>query len=287
VIRDPVWGDVELPAQLLPVLDSPAVQRLRGIKQLGFAHLVYPGATHTRFDHSLGVVAAAQRVLAALGDPLAGTDRLAVIAAALVHDASHVPFGHTLEDEWGLFGRHDEPARLGAMLADGRLSAALERAGVAAAVGDLLTGSGDWRAQVIAGSVDADLLDYLRRDAYFCGLPHVYDQRVLHALVLAPGPSGPLLAVRLTDRGLDRPDVRSELVHLLRLRYLLTERVYTHHTKVAAGAMVARAVEAARAQGLAEADLAGWGDHPVQAVEVPVEAVYSIKPGAGSKEALA
>ena len=66
IIRDPVHGDIELTEEEARVLDSREMQRLRGIKQLGTAYLVYPGCTHTRFDHSLGTLAAAERILQAL-----------------------------------------------------------------------------------------------------------------------------------------------------------------------------------------------------------------------------
>src|SRR5690606_34181616 len=102
LVRDPVHGDIVLDAVQAAVLDRPEVQRLRGIKQLGLAYLVYPGALHTRFDHSLGVCAMAQRIVASLraqGAEVADELARAIGIAALLHDATHVPFGHTFEDE--------------------------------------------------------------------------------------------------------------------------------------------------------------------------------------------
>lgn len=111
IIRDPVWGDIELPEWTSVLLDAPEMQRLRRVRQLGFAYLVYPGAQHSRFEHSLGTAHLAQTILASLGlDRDAWAD--AVIAAALLHDVGHAPFGHTFEDERPLFARHDTPQRM-------------------------------------------------------------------------------------------------------------------------------------------------------------------------------
>ena len=117
LVRDPVHGDLSLTPLEAAVLDLPEVQRLRGIKQLGTASYVYPGALHTRFDHSLGASALAHRIIAALRrDGVAVADDVAELVAVgtLLHDVTHVPFGHTLEDERRLFPRHDKGTRLGA-----------------------------------------------------------------------------------------------------------------------------------------------------------------------------
>ncbi|MCL6596589.1 MAG: HD domain-containing protein [Firmicutes bacterium] len=255
-VRDPVHGDIVLTAGEAALLDTPEMQRLRGIRQLGAAYLVYPGAQHTRFEHSLGTLYWAERILAALersGRAVSAEDRRAVRAAALLHDVSHIPFGHTFEDERALFGRHDRPERLARFLAWGELGRRLDAMPEGEAVRSLLTGrSRDWRREVVAGSLDADLLDYLRRDAYFCGLPKNYDDRVVRSFALVEGHLG----LDLVRGGLEREDVRTEAVELLRLRYFLTERVYYHHAKLAAGAMVAKAVElTAEAEGLGEEDI--------------------------------
>src|SRR5512147_2710945 len=103
VIRDPLWDNIRLdrPAQL--VLDTPAVQRLRHVRQLGHAFLVYPGATHSRFEHALGAYHLTRRALSTLDErgDLAGIgepERLAVRLAALLHDIGHYPFSHALEE---------------------------------------------------------------------------------------------------------------------------------------------------------------------------------------------
>ena len=256
VLRDPVHGDIDLAPAERGLLDSPEVQRLRGIRQLGPAYLVYPGALHTRFDHGLGALRMAQAILESLGRQgmrLSEEDRSAVRLAALLHDVSHIPFGHTFEDERTLFGRHDRPERLRLFLERGELGERLARHPQGNLVKALLTGeTRDWRRDVVAGTLDADLLDYLRRDAYFCGLPKTYDERILRSFTVTGG----RLGLRLYQGGIEREDVRTEAVEVLRLRYFLTERVYYHHAKLAAGAMVAKAVElAVEREGLTEIDL--------------------------------
>lgn len=262
IIRDPVQGDIELTRSEQRVLDTPEVQRLRGVKQLGTAHLVYPGCVHTRFDHSLGTLAMAKRIIAALrrnGFAVSAEDEELVAVAALVHDISHIPFGHTFEDERRIFPRHDAPRRLEAFLSGGELGQALAELGLREEVLKLLLAKGEgagWRSQVVASTIDADLLDYLRRDSYFAGLSQAYDDRILSTFILDKD----RLVMSMSKHHMDRPDTRSEILHLLRMRYFLTERVYTHHAKIASGAMISKAVELAVGYGLTEEHLYGLTD---------------------------
>lgn len=263
LLRDPVHGDLSLGPREAAVLDLPAVQRLRGVKQLGTASYVYPGALHTRFDHSLGASALAHRLVAALrraGVAIDAEVEELIAIGTLLHDVTHVPFGHTLEDERRLFPRHDKGARLQRLL-DGDLGEGLARLGIQAEIAGLLGAAPSalpaWASEIISSTIDADLLDYLRRDAYFTGLAHDYDDRVFRYFTVAEG----RLALAMMKHGMDRPDARSEVIQLLRMRYFLTERVYYHHTKVAAGAMVSKAVELALDAGaLAEDDLLALND---------------------------
>jgi HD superfamily phosphohydrolase len=263
LIRDPIHGDVRFGALETEALDFRDLQRLRGIKQLGTASLVYPGCVHTRFDHSLGTCAVARRIVDGVRERGAEvTDELAALigCAALLHDVTHVPFGHTLEDERRLFPRHDKGTRLARLLA-GDLGEQLDRLGVRQPIESLLgVGAVDavprWARQIVASTIDADLLDYLRRDAYFAGLSQDYDDRIFRYFSIADGQ----LAIDMTKHGMERPDARSETVALLRLRYFLTERVYYHHTKVAAGAMISKAVELALPHGIDDQSLLVYGD---------------------------
>lgn len=115
----------------------------------------------------------------------------------------------------------------------------------------------EWASDIVSGTIDADLLDYLRRDSFFTGLSHNYDDRILRSFTV----HGDRLALRLSKHGMDRPDARSEIIGVLRLRYFLTERVYYHHTKVVAGALISKAVEQALEHGLLEeADFLRFND---------------------------
>src|SRR2546428_2584792 len=102
VIRDPLWNNIRLDPEAVAVVDTAAVQRLRYVRQLGHAFLVYPGATHSRFEHALGAYHLARRVLSQLEDAgdarLAPADRVGLKLAALLHDIGHYPFSHALEE---------------------------------------------------------------------------------------------------------------------------------------------------------------------------------------------
>lgn len=255
LIRDPVHGDITLGLTERRVLDLPEVQRLRGIKQLGTASLVYPGCVHTRFDHSLGVNAVTKRIIASLrrsGTPIEPEMDEVIGVAALLHDVTHVPFGHTLEDERRLFPRHDKGNRLAALL-HGPLGDRLAAFGLKEPIAEIFGLAGSradsippWARQIVSSTIDADLLDYLRRDSYFAGLAQDYDDRLFQYFIVDRNQ----LAIGITQHGMERPDARSETVQLLRMRYFLTERVYYHHTKVAAGAMISKAVELAHEYGM-------------------------------------
>lgn len=264
VVRDPVHGDVYLTHEELAVLDTREMQRLRGVKQLGTAYLVYPGAVHTRFDHMIGSLHMAGRMIEAVNrsaelDPaccvaVGEAEARVIRLAALIHDVTHIPFGHSLEDQDGIFGRHDEPRRFEALLdSSSGLGRVLRDLGVHKDVLAILTakeGTGAippcWQ-QIVGGTIASDILDYLARDAYFTGLKLSVDPRVT-SYFKVDRKSGNLF-IDLTKHELLREDILSEVVRLLEARYYFSERVYYHHAKVSAGALVARAVEAALAAG--------------------------------------
>jgi HD superfamily phosphohydrolase len=261
IIRDAVHGDMVFEhAAELAVVDTPEFQRLRGIRQLGTANLIYPSANHTRFDHSLGTAYVAGRMLDAIaantGRHFDDHERLLVSVAALCHDITHIPYGHTFEDERKIFERHDVPGRTRDFLRLGTLGARLQALGLRDEVEAILTKRPGtvppWMVEVVSGTVCSDLLDYLARDALFCGLPLRYDERLYRYLTLDDDGH---LTFAIARGGLIREDAITELVQLLRIRYMLSERVYYHHAKVASGAMVSRMVERAVDRGLRLEDL--------------------------------
>ena len=269
VIRDAVHGDIYLTREEGRILDCLEMQRLRGIRQLGLAHLVYPSARHSRFEHSIGTLHMAQAMIDAIRrnarlDPATCRDidddeARAIRAAALVHDVTHIPFGHNIEDQSGLLPRHDEAARFEDMLGDGRelgreLAAQGLRDAVLALLGARESQWAPFSAQMVSDTICSDLMDYLRRDSYFTGLQVSYDARIVGYFRVDP--QDERLYVDCEKNGLLRDDIVSEVLRMLQARYYFSERVYYHHAKIAAGAMVARAVETAlREEWLAPSEL--------------------------------
>ena len=245
VVRDPLWNNIQLEPEALELVDTPALQRLRYVRQLGHAFLVYPGATHTRFEHALGAYHLARRALAAVADAGQTIDRadgLRIRLAALLHDVGHYPFSHALEEAGlpnheGLAERH---------LAHPELATALEHVKMPAAkLLPLIRGaSREPLAGLVSGPVDVDKLDYLSRDAWMCGVPYgVIDvDRLLASLVLAPGAGG-RVALALHEKGL------SALESLLFAKYQMYRTVYWHHAVRAATVMFKRLVRRAIADG--------------------------------------
>ncbi|MDF1798406.1 MAG: HD domain-containing protein [Planctomycetota bacterium] len=257
VLRDPVHGDVYLTHEEMSLLDTREMQRLRGIKQLGTANLVFPGAVHTRFEHSIGTLHVTDRIIAAINknaelDPrqclgVRPEEARVIRAAALLHDITHIPFGHNIEDQAGLAERHDSPARYRAMFSDqtevGRLLAKLGLADDVLAVLSYETSGGSippYWSEILSDTICSDIIDYLLRDAYFTGLSLTIDSRLVSYFKVDRA-SGHLF-IDVAKRDLVREDIVSELVRLLEARYYFSERVYYHHAKVAAGALISRTV---------------------------------------------
>src|SRR5436189_5088414 len=244
LIRDAVHGDIEMSSLEVELMDTPEFQRLRGIKQLGTAYLVYPSAVHTRFEHSLGTSWMAYRILQAVRrtEAISQDEERLIRVSALLHDVTHIPFGHTLEDERRVLPRHDkDEERVDYFFRLSAVARILKREGLQEPVIGILKGDETYRSDIVGGAVSADLLDYLRRNTYFCGLSQYYDPRIFEIFIL----DNNRLVMNLETYGMLRHDALSELVNLLRIRYTLSERVYFHHTKISSGAMISKAVELA------------------------------------------
>jgi uncharacterized protein len=195
VFRDPVHGLIAFAgddAALAAALDTRAVQRLRRIRQDGFAQLVYPGAEHSRFGHALGAFHVAQRVTARLA--LAPEVARDVKAAALLHDVGHGPFSHAWEVVLG--GQSHEAWGARILAEDAELLAAL--AGVSSDLPDALARlfAGRYRPRfarkLVSSQLDVDRMDYLLRDAHYAGVGYpAYDiDWIIHALRVAPVRAG-------------------------------------------------------------------------------------------------
>jgi uncharacterized protein len=248
VVRDPLWDNIRLDQAAMAVLDSAPMQRLRYVRQLGHAFLVYPGATHTRFEHALGAYHLTRRALAALDErgELVGLDedeRVAARLAALLHDVGHYPFSHALEEAG--FPHHEQlgVGRLGRA----PLAALLTSIGgprLAERIGAFITGrSGSPIQGLISGSLDLDKIDYLCRDARSCGVPYgtVDVDRLLGALTLLE--AGGRIELGVQDKGI------SALESLLFAKYQMYRNVYWHHAVRSATCMFKRAVRATVAAG--------------------------------------
>src|SRR6185295_14902186 len=166
LIRDAVHGDIEMGPLEVELMDTPEFQRLRGIKQLGTAYLVFPSAVHTRFEHSLGTSWMAQRVLQSIRrtQSVSSDDEMLIRIASLLHDITHIPFGHTLEDERRVLPRHDkDEERVDHFLKQSAAGRILKREGIQDLVIGIIRGDETYPADIIGGAISADLLDYLRR----------------------------------------------------------------------------------------------------------------------------
>ena len=246
ILRDPLWNNIRLDPIALALLDTPVVQRLRYVRQLGLAFLVYPGATHSRFEHALGayhLTGVALRLLDERG-ALSGVsqrDQQIVRAAALLHDVGHYPFSHALE-EIGVT-HHEEVAR--PLIMQGPVADALVHALGTSAPADvfaLITGRSDSPLQgLISGSIDLDKVEYLKRDAAMCGVPYgeIDVDRLINSLVLVPHPVHGTPTVGIHEKGL------SALESLLFAKYQMYRNVYWHHAVRSATAMYKRLVAVA------------------------------------------
>lgn len=255
ILRDPLWNNIRLDPLALALLETPVVQRLRYVRQLGLAFLVYPGATHSRFEHALGawhLAGVALRLLEERG-ALDGIDARAqqiVRAAALLHDVGHYPFSHALE-EIGVT-HHEQVAY--PLITSGPVAAVLRQAlGESAPeeVFALITGrSTDALQGLISGSLDLDKIEYLKRDATMCGVPYgeIDVDRLLNSLVIVQTPDRTTRMVGVHEKGL------SALESLLFAKYQMYRNVYWHHAVRSATAMYKRLVAVALDSGHVASD---------------------------------
>jgi uncharacterized protein len=262
IIRDPLWNNIRVGPLTLRLIDTREFQRLRYVRQLGLAYLVYPGATHSRFEHALGTFHLARRALGLLEerDELRGVtteQRADVWVAALLHDIGHYPFSHALEEIGA--PHHEEIAQpllttgaLAKILAEARGAGAPER------VHALIRGGSESPLQgLISGSLDLDKIEYLKRDALMCGVPYgeIDVDRLLNSLTLVDDPVSGRRGVGVLEKGL------SALESLLFAKYQMYRNVYWHHAVRSATAMYKRIVDdALRAGAVDAAALPGFTD---------------------------
>jgi len=262
-VRIPPTMDVPITPRVRRLLDTAPMRRLASLSQLGLVSLVYPGATHSRLEHSLGVYANAisllqrlelQRGRSDVEDPVA---RQAFLVAALVHDAGHWPFCHPIEDMGNSFDfadngpvmKHED--RVDALLNDGPLAICLSEDwdcnadDVCAILCPKTIGQRgrlqitphcvSFYASCLSGPIDIDKLDYLQRDSLHAGVPYGRNfdaDRLIGSLLQHP--SEPKLAI--SDKG------RTAAEMMVFGRYVMFSEVYWHHTVRSATAMLQRAL---------------------------------------------
>ncbi|MFI5195676.1 MAG: HD domain-containing protein [Chitinophagales bacterium] len=243
IINDPVYGFIRFPEpELMRVIDHPWFQRLRNIKQMGLAHLVYPGAVHTRLAHSLGACHLMGKALDELKTKDITPDKdecLAARLAALLHDIGHGPFSHSLEHT--LVGIHHE--KMSRMIMH-RMN--LEFGGLLDKAIQIFdhTGAGvksgsegkKYLHQLVSSQLDVDRMDYLNRDSFYTGVSEGvigYD-RILQ-----------MLTVRNNELMVEEKGVYSVEKFII-ARRLMYWQVYLHKTVLGAEMLLINIFERAK-----------------------------------------
>ncbi len=250
IIRDSIHGDIKLEGLFLDLLETPEIQRLYNIKQLGLAHLVFPGAHHTRLEHSLGAYHMASQAVEYLD--IGAEDGETIRCAALLHDIGHGPFSHTLESilrtsldvdhvdvtEKLLLGTYqivDEQEK--AIIASPSVGEVLEQHQVNTTdVANIIrgrAGQAPFRTQLLNSAIDVDQLDYLVRDAYYTGVAYgmIDIERFLQTLLISHNH----LAIKRKGVGV--------VENILMARALMYSSVYFHKTVRIAELMLSKSLE--------------------------------------------
>jgi len=258
IVRDPLWNSIRLDATAGRIVDTSAFQRLRYIRQLGLAHLVYPGATHTRFDHALGVYHLARTALRFLkerdglpGEVWEGEE--VIPYAALLHDIGHYAFSHALEELESDQIPGDHEAVTARFFESPELREALGPLGPRAPdrIYGIIRGKEDLPlGGLVSGSLDLDKMEYLRRDARFCGVPYgeVDVDRLIQGMVILADPETGRYEVGVHEKAV------AALESLLFAKYQMFRNVYWHHGVRAATVLYRRIVEEAVSLGLVSPD---------------------------------
>lgn len=228
-VKDPIHGAIELDELESRIIDTPDFQRLRKIRQLATAYLVYPGANHTRFEHSLGTLHLASQIARKLG--LEKDAEQKVRLHALLHDLGHVAFSHEAERiTSGYIGSHEKIGKEKIMKGE---------------VGDIISENFDRKeianfessahAKIISSDIGADRMDYLKRDAHYTGVAYgvIDEERIIGKMYSGNGELG------VEEGALEASE------SLLVARFMMFSTVYLHHTVRIASAMLERAVSVA------------------------------------------
>jgi HD superfamily phosphohydrolase len=251
-VRDPIHGFIRLSSDEAEIVETPVFQRLRGIRQLAMANMVYPGALHTRFDHTLGVFHVTRLLCDVFNFP--DEDERLVRLSALVHDLGHGPFSHVSEGALELFAdreklkdrlKGDNAAKIHELLtqdllrSDEAINHLIGGSTISKIISLLSHGYGEpILKSVVSGPLDADKQDYLLRDTYFCGVKYgIFDLQQLHReLQVADDPTqGKQLMISA--------DGVHALEQFVLAKYYLTAQVYSHRVRLITDQMIVRAIK--------------------------------------------
>lgn len=239
IIQDPLNGPIKLSGLYEELLDTIEMQRLRYVKSLGLCYLVFPGANHTRFEHSLGVMSLAREFANTLN--LEEPDLAAV--SGLLHDIGHPPMSHGVErffKESAGMDHLDAGMKIVKGIPpfeNGSIPVILEKYGINPSdVGEIMKGKSSRfpiHSKIVSGPIDVDEMDYLRRDSLFCGvrLGLIDEKRIMNIAKT----SGSDLVIE--EKGI--PAVESVLI----ARILMYSSVYFHKTCRIAQIMMHKALE--------------------------------------------
>ena len=238
---DPVHGFIAVNNKLMPLVESPEMQRLRRISQFGTGNLVFPVGEHSRFTHALGAMALmgdTLQILKGKGTPVSEEERLAAMAAMLLHDLGHTPFSHALEYVLLRKTRHEEISlALMNRLAD-RFGSPFDLAARMFAGNYQRTFFQD----LLAGQLDMDRLDFLRRDSHLSGVMEgrIGVQRILQTMQVHPLSGGPDAYIVVEAKGIHAVE------NVLTARRHMYWQVYLHKAVLAADAVLVGAIRRAR-----------------------------------------
>ncbi len=238
IIQDPINGPMKISSSLQKIIDTPEFQRLRYIRQLGMCHLVFPGANHTRFEHSLGAMYLSQM----FADTLEIQERDLFITASLLHDIGHPPLSHGAEETFQkITGMNHLHAGVEMILGRGDFSESslpgvLEEIHISPKdIADILLFKSSPRrliSRLVSGPMDVDELDYLRRDAMYTGVAmgNIDHRRILNVAKIVGDD------VAIEEKGI------GTLESILISRILMYSTVYFHKTSRIAQIMSSYAI---------------------------------------------
>lgn len=250
VIRDPIHGYIEIDELAIEIIDTMEMQRLRRIRQLGFSYLVYPGANHTRFEHSLGTYHLMTVLLDTLG--VSKEEEKELLVASLIHDVGHGPYSHVTEPVIKKFTgkshediedvifepvkeKNKEAKSPATTIAEVLEEHRMDKRKIMVYIKGEKAGHEDEMdfSKILNGEIDVDKMDYLVRDSYYTGVAYgiVDNIRLIRGLDFFNG------SLVITEKGILPAE------YLLFSRFLMHPTVYNHHTSRIAQLMFLKAVE--------------------------------------------